>query len=306
MTKDHEYSFISPAEGRVDRIAPPVLGIARSAFSSDSILITINGRKGKKSSLVKAGDSVEIKYTEELFDGLLGENIPLDVIYEDDDLLVINKAQGMTVHPGAGNLTGTVANALLYLYGDDFSTSDDDTRPGIVHRLDKDTSGIMVIAKTREAHISLSSQFAEHTNEKYYLAIAKGFFTRDEDYISSRIVRDRNNRKRYTVTENRSEGKDALTKYRVLSGNMNYALLRVRIYTGRTHQIRVHLSSIGHPVLGDPVYSRPDSRYRDATLMLHAEKIVFTHPSTGERMVFRTDPPERFKAVMEKEGLKLS
>lgn len=306
MTKDHEYSFISPAEGRVDRIAPPVLGIARSVFSSDSIFITINGRNCKKSSLVKAGDSVEIKYTEELFDGLLSENIPLDVIYEDDDLLVINKAQGMTVHPGAGNLSGTVANALLYLYGDDFSTSDDDTRPGIVHRLDKDTSGIMVIAKTREAHISLSSQFAEHTNEKYYLAIAKGFFTRNEDYISSRIVRDRNNRKRYTVTENKSEGKDALTKYRVLSGNMNYALLRVRIYTGRTHQIRVHLSSIGHPVLGDPVYSRPDSRYRDATLMLHAEKIVFTHPSTGERMVFRTDPPERFKAVMEKEGLTLS
>lgn len=290
----------------MDRIAPPVLGIARSVFSSDSILITINGRKGKKSSLVKAGESVEIKYKEELFDGLVSENIPLDVIYEDDDLLVINKAQGMTVHPGAGTLTGTVANALLYLYGDDFSTSDDDTRPGIVHRLDKDTSGIMVIAKTREAHISLSSQFAEHTNEKYYLAIAKGFFTRDEDYISSRIVRDRNNRKRYTVTENKKEGKDALTKYRVLSGNMNYALLRVRIYTGRTHQIRVHLSSIGHPVLGDPVYSRPDSRYRDATLMLHAEKIVFTHPSTGERMVFRTDLPERFKAVMEKEGLTLS
>lgn len=267
--------------------------------------ITINGKKGKKSSTLKEGDIVHISYMEEIFEGLKSENIPLCVIYEDDDILVINKAQGMTVHPGAGSNDGTLANALLYLYGEDFSTSDDDTRPGIVHRLDKDTSGVMVIAKTRDAHTKLSKEFSEHTNEKYYIAIAKGFFTKNEDYISSRIVRDRNNRKRYTVTENMSEGKDALTKYRVLSETADYALLRLRIYTGRTHQIRVHLLSIGHPVLGDPVYSRPDSKYREATLMLHAEKIVFTHPRTGERMVFRTPLPERFISIMEKEGLHL-
>ncbi len=305
MKKEYEYSFVSSQEGRIDRIAPQLLSIPRSVFSRPSMEITINGKKGKKSSALKEGDSVHISYTEEIFEGLKSENIPLCVIYEDDDILVINKAQGMTVHPGAGSSDGTLANALLYLYGDDFSTSDDDTRPGIVHRLDKDTSGVMVIAKTRDAHTKLSKEFSEHTNEKYYLAIAKGFFSKSEDYISSRIVRDRNNRKRYTVTENMSEGKDALTKYRVLSENQEYSLLRLRIYTGRTHQIRVHLLSLGHPVLGDPVYSRPDSKYHDATLMLHAEKIVFTHPRTGERMVFRAPLPERFTSIMEKEGLHL-
>ncbi len=305
MKKKYEYSFVSSQEGRIDRIAPQVLSIQRSVFSRPSMEIIINGKKGKKSSTLKEGDIVHISYMEEIFEGLRSENIPLCVIYEDDDILVINKAQGMTVHPGAGSNDGTLANALLYLYGEDFSTSDDDTRPGIVHRLDKDTSGVMVIAKTRDAHTKLSKEFSEHTNEKYYIAIAKGFFTKNEDYISSRIVRDRNNRKRYTVTDNMSEGKDALTKYRVLSETADYALLRLRIYTGRTHQIRVHLLSIGHPVLGDPVYSRPDSKYRDATLMLHAEKIVFTHPRTGERMVFRAPLPERFISIMEKEGLHL-
>ncbi len=305
MKKKYEYSFVSSQEGRIDRIAPQVLSIQRSVFSRPSMEIIINGKKGKKSSTLKEGDIVHISYMEEIFEGLRSENIPLCVIYEDDDILVINKAQGMTVHPGAGSNDGTLANALLYLYGEDFSTSDDDTRPGIVHRLDKDTSGVMVIAKTRDAHTKLSKEFSEHTNEKYYIAIAKGFFTKNEDYISSRIVRDRNNRKRYTVTDNMSEGKDALTKYRVLSETADYALLRLRIYTGRTHQIRVHLFSIGHPVLGDPVYSRPDSKYRDATLMLHAEKIVFTHPRTGERMVFRAPLPERFISIMEKEGLHL-
>jgi 23S rRNA pseudouridine1911/1915/1917 synthase len=252
---------------------------------------------------VNEGDRVELSYDEEIFEGLESEDIPLDIIYEDDDILVINKAQGMTVHPGAGCPNGTLANALLGLYGDDFSTSDDSTRPGIVHRLDRDTSGVMVIAKTREAHQNLSEQFSSHTNEKYYTAIAKGFFPRTAGTIDSRITRDKNNRKKFTVTEKKSEGKDALTKYRVISQNMDYALLRVRIYTGRTHQIRVHLLSIGHPVLGDSVYSRRDGEYPDATLMLHASRIVFNHPRTGERMVFRSPLPERFLDIMKKEGL---
>ena len=303
MKKRREYSFVSAEKGRVDKVAAASLSIPRTVFSLDTLEILINGKKGKKSSTVNEGDRVELSYDEEIFEGLESEDIPLDIIYEDDDILVINKAQGMTVHPGAGCPNGTLANALLGLYGDDFSTSDDSTRPGIVHRLDRDTSGVMVIAKTREAHQNLSEQFSSHTNEKYYTAIAKGFFPRTAGTIDSRITRDKNNRKKFTVTEKKSEGKDALTKYRVISQNMDYALLRVRIYTGRTHQIRVHLLSIGHPVLGDSVYSRRDGEYPDATLMLHASRIVFNHPRTGERMVFRSPLPERFLDIMEKEGL---
>ena len=303
MTKEHNYSFISPAKGRVDKIASDTLSIPRSVFSLDSLSLTVNGTKGKKSSSLKEGDRVELSYTEEVFEGLKSEDIPLDIIYEDDDILVINKAQGMTVHPGAGCTDGTVANALLGLYGEDFSTSDDAVRPGIVHRLDRDTSGVMVIAKTKDAHLSLTEQFSVHTNEKYYAAIAKGFFPECDGYIDKRITRDRNNRKKFTVTEKKSEGKDALTKYHVVSQNTDYAFLRLRIYTGRTHQIRVHLLSIAHPVLGDPIYSRPDTKYRDATLMLHAERIVFSHPRTGEKMVFRAPLPERFRNILESEGL---
>ena len=303
MKKRREYSFVSAEKGRVDKVAASSLSIPRTVFSLDTLEILINGKKGKKSSTVNEGDRVELSYDEEIFEGLESEDIPLDIIYEDDDILVINKAQGMTVHPGAGCPNGTLANALLGLYGDDFSTSDDSTRPGIVHRLDRDTSGVMVIAKTREAHQNLSEQFSSHTNEKYYTAIAKGFFPRTAGTIDSRITRDKNNRKKFTVTEKKSEGKDALTKYRVISQNMDYALLRVRIYTGRTHQIRVHLLSIGHPVLGDSVYSRRDGEYPDATLMLHASRIVFNHPRTGERMVFRSPLPERFLDIMKKEGL---
>ncbi len=303
MIRERNYSFISTSSGRVDRIAAETLSIPRSVFSLDSLSLTINGVKGKKSSSLKEGDRVSLSYSEEVFEGLKSEDIPLDIIYEDDDILVINKAQGMTVHPGAGCPEGTVANALLGLYGEDFSTSDDAVRPGIVHRLDRDTSGVMVIAKTKDAHLSLTEQFSAHTNEKYYVAIAKGFFPECDGYIDSRITRDRSNRKKFTVTEKKSEGKDALTKYRVVSQNMDYAFLRLRIYTGRTHQIRVHLLSIGHPVLGDPIYSRPDSKYRNATLMLHAERIVFSHPRTGEKMVFRAPLPERFGTILENEGL---
>ncbi len=303
MKKHHEYSFTSSECGRVDKVASSSLSVPRSVFSLPSLTLSINGKKARKSSAVRDGDRVELSYEEEVFEGLRGEDIPLDVIYEDEDILVINKAQGMTVHPGSGVCEHTLCNALLHLYGDDFSTGDDDNRPGIVHRLDRDTSGVMVIAKTRHSQEELSRQFREHTNEKYYVAVAKGFFTRNDGVIDGRITRDRMNRKKFCVTDNKSEGRDALTRYRVISQNGRYAFLRIRIYTGRTHQIRVHLSSISHSVLGDPIYSRPDRTYPEATLMLHAERIVFSHPSSGERMVFRAPLPERFSAFLDAEGL---
>ena len=303
MVKDKEYSFVAEEEGRVDVVSVNALSIARSVFSNPTVKISVDGKECKKSRKLKIGERVSITYKEGILEGLEKEEIPLSILYEDDDILVINKEQGMTVHPGAGVYSGTLANALLGLYAEDFETCGDSLRPGIVHRLDKDTSGVMVIAKTKEAHLSLSEQFSEHTNEKYYLALAKGFFTNREGICDKRIVRDRNNRKKYTVTNNKSEGKDALTKWRVLSQGRNYALLSIRIFTGRTHQIRVHLSSISHPILGDPIYSRKDENYPDASLMLHAYRLVFNHPVTKEKMVFRAPLADRFFPIFEKEGI---
>lgn len=304
MIKLREFSFISESEGRVDAIASIYLSIPRSVFSNPTLVCTVNGKNAKKSTKLKIGDNVSISYQEEVLEGLEAEDLPLNVIFEDDDILVIDKEQGMAVHPGAGNYTGTVANALLGLFGDDFEAGDDDLRPGIVHRLDKDTSGVMVIAKNQKAHQSLSKMFSEHSNEKYYTAIAKGNFKEDSGIIDSRIVRDRKNRKKFTTTKNKSEGRDALTKYTVLSQNNGYALLKIRIYTGRTHQIRVHLASIGHPVMGDPIYGRKDTLYPDATLMLHASRLAITHPSSGKTEVFRSPLPDRFISMIDALGLK--
>lgn len=305
MKKEHNYSFISSSSGRLDTIATKSLSISRSIFSLPDTKILLNGKEAKKGAKVKEGDRIEISYTEEIFEGLKKENIELRIIYEDEDILVINKEEGMVVHPGSGNFSGTLCNALLGLYGENFELLEDNSiRPGIVHRLDKDTSGVMVIAKNKEALDNLSNQFSLHTNEKYYLAICKGFFSEFEGYIDSRITRDKKDRKKFTVTTNKSEGKDALTKYRVISQNMDYAFLRLRLYTGRTHQIRVHLASINHPVLGDPIYSRLDKKYRDSSLMLHSERLVIFHPRTGERMVFRAPIPERFVSILKSENLK--
>ena len=298
MIRHREASLIASSDGRVDLIASREGDIQRSVFSLDSTLISINGKICRKSARVKAGDSIHIEYDEEVFEGLEAEDIPLSVIYEDNEILVINKEQGIAVHPGAGCFSGTIANALVGRYGEDFSTSDDDTRPGIVHRLDKDTSGVMIIARTLESHHSLQQQFFSHKTEKHYYAIAKGFFTSQEGIIEKRIERDPWNRKKFRTTDSPVKGKDAKTSYQVLKQMDGYALLDVRIYTGRTHQIRVHMSSIGHSLLGDPVYGSKDVRFPDATLMLHAWKLRIKHPATGEDMLFEAPIPERFQSII--------
>ena len=298
MIRHREASLIASSDGRVDLIASREGDIQRSVFSLDSTLISINGKICRKSARVKAGDSIHIEYDEEVFEGLEAEDIPLSVIYEDNEILVINKEQGIAVHPGAGCFSGTIANALVGRYGEDFSTSDDDTRPGIVHRLDKDTSGVMIIARTLESHHSLQQQFFSHKTEKHYYAIAKGFFTSQEGIIEKRIERDPWNRKKFRTTDSPVKGKDAKTSYHVLKQMDGYALLDVRIYTGRTHQIRVHMSSIGHSLLGDPVYGSKDVRFPDATLMLHAWKLRIKHPATGEDMLFEAPIPERFQSII--------
>ena len=256
--------------------------------------LLINGKQARKSAKVKSGDCIHLEYDEEVFEGLEPEDIPLSVIYEDDDILVIDKPQGLAVHPGAGLFSGTLVNALLYRYGSDFMASDAE-RPGIVHRLDKDTSGVMVVARTLESLSSLQAQFASHESvEKHYSAIARGLLP-PHGIIESNIERDPGDRTKFRATEIADRGKYAKTEYTLVERMGRYSLLDVRIYTGRTHQIRVHLRSAGHPILGDPIYGQRDAAFPDATLMLHASRLSFIHPRTGERMEFSAPLPDRFR-----------
>lgn len=275
-------------------------GLRRSILSEKGTTILLNGKPTKKGKLIKNGDTISVTYTEEIFRGLCAQQIPLEVLFEDSDLLVINKEQDMVVHPAVGNHEGTVVNALLGRYGMAFSKLffDDDEqpsldspsiRPGIVHRLDKDTSGTMIIARTKESQQNLLSQFKAHTTTKIYIALAKGDFSRVEGSIQTNIKRDTRNRKRF-VTCSGEEGRTALTHYQVLRQFQGFALLRINIHTGRTHQIRVHLASLGHPVVGDLIYGKGDG----TTLMLHALKLAVDHPRTKERVMFSSPLPPRF------------
>ncbi len=304
MIQKKEKSIICEESGRVDKVLSAF--IPRSVFSLEGTSITVNGKPVKKSFQVRPNDEVTVTYTQETFEGLEAEDIPLDVIYEDESILVIDKKAGMVVHPGAGNWSGTLVNALIHRYGQDFSTSqeeddEDETsalRPGIVHRLDKDTSGVMIVAKTAQAHSSLVSQFQSHSNEKVYIAVVKRPFIKKRGTVDANIVRAAQDRKKFTVSSDPRKGKSAVTHYTVLRQNAEYAFIRVRIETGRTHQIRVHMKSIGHPVLGDPIYSRPEGRFESSGLCLHALKLSIDHPLTGERMTFYARMPERIRNVV--------
>lgn len=297
MNRHHVHNFTVHESGRLDAVASAESGIPRSAFSLPSAVILLNGRSAKKSAKVKDGDEISIEYDEEVFEGLEGEDIPLEILYEDDSILVINKAQGMVVHPGAGVHSGTVVNALISKYGDDFASSSDE-RPGIVHRLDKDTSGVMVIAKTPDALEALQRQFASRETEKHYAAIVKGVVPEMHGFVELNIERDPRDRKKFRTTERTDKGKTALTEYRVEKILSGYTLIDVEIHTGRTHQIRVHMKAIDHPILGDPIYGVRDPRYPEATLMLHARSLAINHPVTGERMEFSTPLPERFEEYL--------
>lgn len=297
MIRNKSITFNSDFDGRVDRTNL----LARPVFSRDDTVITINGKVSKKSSKVKVGDVVTVDYTEDFFEKLIAQDLPLDVIYEDDEMLVIDKRAGMVVHPGAGNYENTLVNALLFRYGEDFQTLDDEEenllRPGIVHRLDKDTSGVLVVAKTARSHRNLASQFASHSNEKIYIAICKGVFLKKRGRLDNYLKRSDVNRKQYCVSD---DGKRAITNYVVLRQFENCALVRLKIETGRTHQIRVHMASIGHPVLGDELYGRKDKFY-DGLMCLHSFMLKIDHPETNNRMCFRSPMPERIKNVVKRE-----
>lgn len=321
---------------RVDAfLAAKVQEISRSALTGNSCSITINDKSAKKSDKVYLGDRVELHYVSNVFDKVTPQDIPLDILYEDSDMLVINKPQGLIVHPGAGNPDGTLVNALAFRYGqtfiDEMADQCDISRPGIVHRLDKDTSGVMVIALNARAHAELSQQFQSHEEiNKTYYAFCDGIFQIHQDTIECLLARDRTDRKLFTAingqrqyiiqggltgknaqailaevfddpkyraktpTYGTSEGKFSKSQYEVVRQLPQAALVKVRIFTGRTHQIRVHMKYIGHPVVGDVLYNNKLSRFPGATLMLHSAILEIKHPTTGQLMKFEAPLPQRF------------
>lgn len=262
----------------------------------DEGLVTVNGEIAKQSLKVKENDEIELTYPEDKKISLKGEDIPLKIIYEDSDILIIDKPQGLVVHPSAGHWEGTLVNAVLN-HCTDLSTINGVVRPGIVHRIDKDTSGLICIAKNDEAHHKLAEQLKDHTMNREYVALVKGVIRENGGTIDMPIGRDKGNRVKMAVDK---EGKSATTHFEVLKRFEDHTLVSCRLVTGRTHQIRVHMSQIGHPVEGDPLYYGKgfDTLYKGGQL-LTAVKLTLIHPHTGEKMTFETEIPDYFKSIVE-------
>lgn len=285
-------------------------GMNRSKLKSGVTEILINGKKSKLSQKLKAKDVIDIKWEDNIPDNIDPENIPLDIIYEDENVTVVNKAQGMVTHPACGNWTGTLVNALLFHWGRESisqikegSESEimERRRPGIVHRLDKETSGIIITAKNRDSEEWLQKQFQnKNSMQKEYILITTGRPPAKAGDIRTQIIRDPKNRQRYKAVENTEEGKFARTIYHCIACYGNYSLIRVRIKTGRTHQIRVHMKYLGCPVLGDSLYNKVDSNFPKATLMLHSQKLKILLPGKKEYTTFKTKTPDRFLDIEKK------
>ena len=257
--------------------------------------ILVNNKQTKDSYKLKENDRITIEeYNEEI--DIEPENIPLDIYYEDEDLIVVNKPSGMVVHPAPGNYSKTLVNALMY-HTNNLSTINTSIRPGIVHRIDADTSGLLLVAKNDKTHNALAEAIQKKEVVREYIALVEGVIMEDTATIDAPIGRDKNNRKKMAVTSENS--KDAITHIRVLDRYKDSTLIRCKLETGRTHQIRVHLNYIGHPVVNDPVYGYKKLIDKDFGQMLHAEKIGFVHPTTKEYMEFTAPLPDRFKEILE-------
>lgn len=259
--------------------------------------ILVNGKKEKASYKVKINDKIAIEFEKPKESKLKAEEIPLNVIYEDNDIIIINKEKGMVVHPGNGNPDGTLANAIMARCKDSLSGIGGEIRPGIVHRIDKDTSGIIIVAKNDKAHLNISEQIKEHKTTKTYLALVRGRVKENEATIDMPIGRSKKDRKKMAVDK---DGKKAVTHFKVLKRYSDCTLLEVVIETGRTHQIRVHLSEIGYPIIGDYTYSNGKNRFDVEGQMLHAYKIKFKHPTTNEEVEYTAELPKYFKDILEK------
>ncbi len=290
---------------RIDKFVAERCDLTRSAIQKyiENANILVNKRKVSKSYVIKEGDSVEIEIPEPSDAEILAENIPIEIVYEDDDLLVVNKPKGMVVHPAPGNYTGTLVNALLYHCKGRLSGINGVIRPGIVHRIDKDTSGLLIVAKNDFAHNSLAEQISTHSFLRSYEAVVNGGFREMSGTVNAPIARHPVDRKKMAVV---TGGREALTHWEVLSAYRGYTHIKCLLETGRTHQIRVHMAHIGHPLFCDTVYGGGRSKLEEVNeklirgQCLHARCIGFIHPRDNREMYFESEPPEYFKLLLSK------
>lgn len=259
--------------------------------------ILVNGKKTKPSYKIQENDEITMEKEEPKEIELKAQDIPVEIIYEDNDIIVVNKPKGMVVHPANGNPDGTLVNAIMAICKDSLSGIGGEIRPGIVHRIDKDTSGILIVAKNDKSHINLSEQIKNHEVQKTYIAMVRGIVKENEVTINMPIGRSTKDRKKMAVTKN---GKEAITHFKVIERfpQHNCTLLEVKIETGRTHQIRVHLSQIGYPIIGDTTYSNGKNEWGIQGQCLHAKSLKFKHPTTGKEMFLEAELPEYFQKIM--------
>lgn len=305
---DENYICITAEESgeRIDALLARALpSLSRSQVQKllEQGMVTLNGRELKKNFRCSAGEGYEVLLPEPAELPLIPQNIPLDVVYEDEDLIVVNKARGLVVHPAPGHPDGTLVNALLWHCGDSLSGIGGQRRPGIVHRIDKDTSGLLIVAKNDFAHQALSAQLADHSLCREYEALVRGNFKQDSGTIDKPIGRHPIDRKRMAVTEKNS--KPAVTHWQLLASYRGYSHILCRLETGRTHQIRVHMASIGHPLLGDFTYGAPSPEKGLEGQCLHARRLRFVHPRTGEHILLETELPAYFMNVLARLGPKI-
>lgn len=280
---------------RLDKVLTAELGISRSTVQGwlKSDLVKVNGEFVKSNYKAQNGDLVTILKKEEEVVTIQPENIPLDIVYEDDVLIVVNKPSGMVVHPSKGHYSGTLVNALLYHSNSlSDSTSEEIYRPGLVHRIDKDTSGLLVIAKNNDVHQKLAQQIAENKMNREYIAIVDGHFAHETGVIDAPLSRHQTNRLKRVVEKG---GKHAVTHFEVLDSFADYSLVSCRLETGRTHQIRAHMEFIKHPIVNDPLYHPKGKKATEFGQYLHARTLSFTHPISGEALNFQVDPPKEFE-----------
>ncbi len=293
------YNLVSTSDVRIDKfISDEIESISRSYAQKliDDEFVLVDGKKVKSKYKLKEGQSIEVNVPAPQKLDVIAEDIKLDIVYEDNHLIVVNKPQGMVVHPAAGNYTGTLVNALIQHCGDSLSQINGVVRPGIVHRIDKDTSGLLLVAKDNKTHIGLSAQIKEHSLTRKYIAIVYANIKADSGTIDAPIGRHPSSRKKMCITDKNS--RNAVTHYTVLQRFGNYTFIECKLETGRTHQIRVHMASIGHPILGDKVYGMKKEKYNLAGQLLHAKLLGFVHPITNEYMEFESEVPPRFQKFL--------
>ena len=259
--------------------------------------ILVNGKNAKVSYKIQENDKISVEIPEPKQIELKAQNIPIEIVYEDSDIIVVNKPKGMVVHPANGNPDGTLVNAIMAICKDSLSGIGGEIRPGIVHRIDKDTSGLLIVAKNDNVHVKMSEQIKNHEVKKTYIALVRGVFKENEATIDMPIGRSTSDRKKMAINKN---GKNAITHIKVLKRFDKYTLLKVNIETGRTHQIRVHLSHIGYPIVGDYTYSNGKNEFDVVGQCLHAQKLEFKHPITQKDMCLEAELPQYFKDILDK------